>query len=356
MTRSPFLSAWLAGLLLVSTGSAQALEAPAVERPAPDRIEIRWQGPDPVDVYLASSPDAPLQASRQVAKGDDAGTLSVPWTEPGRPYVTLKDDKDGALVRTAERALPLERGSNFRDLGGYPAADGKHVRWGLIYRTGATPMLTDADFRYVAGLHIASDIDLRSIEERQLAPDQVPERAGARYFATDYSAAELFSRLPGKPDPNAASPYRAWLVSLAPQYRAIFQRLLRGEGAVAFHCSAGQDRSGVAAALVLSALGVPRDVIYADYHLSTKDRRPEYEMPPIDPARYPNNPVAAYFAKAQANGPHPARPLYDTSGAPLLKQTFDEIDTRWGSVETYLDQVLGVSAADIARLRAMYLE
>ena len=77
----------------------------------------------------------------------------------------------------------------------------------------------------------------------------------------------------------------------------------------------------MATALVLSALGVPRDVILADYHLSTQDRRPENEMPHIDPARYPGNVVAAYYVKAQASGkPTKPRPLYDASGVALLQQ------------------------------------
>jgi protein-tyrosine phosphatase len=356
MTRALRPAGVIAGLLLSWAAPALALEAPAVERPAPDRIEVRWQGSDPVDVYVADRPDAPLAAARRLASGDRDGDLVTPWTEPGRPYVILKDTRDGSEARTAERLLPLERGSNFRDLGGYPAADGRRVRWGRIYRTGATPMLSDADFAYVSRLGLAEDIDLRSSEEREMAPDRVPDRTGARYFAKDYPAAQLFSRIPAQGRGAPASPYRTWLTELAPQYREIFRSLLRGEGATAFHCSAGQDRTGVAAALVLSALGVPRDVILADYHLSTKDRRPEYEMPKIDPAAYPNNAAAAFFAKAQAGGPHPPKPLYDASGASLLDQTFDEIDKRWGSVDAYLDQELGVGPNEIARLRAMYLE
>ena len=112
----------------------------------------------------------------------------------------------------------------------------------------------------------------------------------------------------------------------------------------------------MATALVLSALGTPRDVILADYHLSTLDRRPENEMPKIDPARYPGNALADYFAKAQAKGVSKPRPLYDANGVAYLQQTFDEIDARWGSVDAYLDQVLGVGPHDIARLRALYLE
>ena len=348
-----------AGAVLLHPIAALALDGADVQRPAPNQVTVSWQGADPVDVYVATRPDASLAQSHRVARADRQGVFVMELNEPGRPYFILKDERDGSTVRVAERLLPLERGSNFRDVGGYPAAGGKHVRWGLIYRSGATPMLTDADFRYLATLGIAADIDLRSTEERQIAPDRLPDHTGARYLARDYPGAEVFApkAVSGKSDASPVSLYRSWLVSLAPQYRDVFVQLLKRGGAVTYHCSAGQDRSGVATALVLAALGVPRDVILADYHLSTKDRRPENEMPPIDPARYPGNIVAAYYAKAQASGkPTKPRPLYDASGVALLQQTFDEIDTHWGSVDNYLDKELGINALDIARLRAAYLE
>ena len=151
--------------------------------------------------------------------------------------------------------------------------------------------------------------------------------------------------------------YRTWLISLAPQFRDIFQQLLRRDGAVSYHCSAGQDRTGVATALVLSALGVPRDVIMADYQISTRERRPENEIPKLAPGQYPGNVVADFYRRAQASGaPIKAKPLYTAAGKPFLQETFDEIDARWGSVDGYLDQVLGIDKAKIAKLRVLYLE
>lgn len=353
--------AFAASLFVLSAAHAQT--APSVERTAPNQIAIHWQGADPIDVYLADRPDAPVAKARRVAKADRDGDFTAAWTTPTRPYVILRDERDGHLTRVAERLLPLERGSNFRDLGGYPGADGKHVRWGMIYRTAATPMLSDADSRYVERLGIGADIDLRSVEERELAPDAAVLRTHARYYANDYPASDVFSKLvpppAGAPRPatsGQSSLYRGWLVSLAPQFRDIFRELLADKGAVTYHCSAGQDRTGVASALVLSALGVPRDVILADYQLSTADRRPDYEMPPIDPAQHPGNMVAVFYAKARAAGPLTAKPLYDAKGVAYLQETFDEIDSRWGSVDAYLDKELGIGPRELARLRALYLE
>jgi len=357
-----FAAALAAAALALQPLAARAVQDAHAERAAADRVEVSWRSDGPVDVYVATRSDAPLATSRLVSRSDRDGAYELRGAAGARPYFVLRNRRDGSITRVAERLLPLAGGSNFRDVGGYPAAGGRHVRWGLIYRTGATPLLTPADFRYVGRLGIAADIDLRSSEERQLAPDRLPARTGARYFAVDYPGADIFPAVsPPSTQPairsDRPSGYRAWLISLAPQYREIFRQLLRGRGAVTYHCSAGQDRTGVATALVLSALGVPRDVILADYHLSTRDRRPENEMPRIDAARYPGNVVAAFYARQQSAGP-PARPrpLYDASGASQLQQTFDEIDTHWGSVEAYLDQELGVGPRDITRLRALYLE
>ena len=346
-------------MLCLAGPNAAAIEAAAVERAAPDQIVIRWTSDHPVDVFLATRADAPIAKARLAAHADKDGVYQADWTAPARPYVVLRDDTTGQIVRVAERLLTLDRGSNFRDVGGYPGAGGKHVRWGLIYRTAAMPMLDDADYRYVASLGIREDIDLRSVEERQIAPDHIGEKTPARYFAVDYPGGTIFGRLsgPGTAQSGTVDLYREWLTSLAPQYREIFRELLRHDGPVAYHCSAGQDRTGLATALVLLALGVPRDVIFEDYHLSTADRRPENELPPLAPGQYPGNVVADFYLRLQAaHIPMKARPLYDSHGRAYLEHSLDEIDAKWGSVENYLDKELGVDKAKIARLRALYLE
>jgi protein-tyrosine phosphatase len=237
------------------------------------------------------------------------------------------------------------------------------VRWGLIYRAAAMPMLTEHDYDLLKALHIAADIDFRSTEERSVAPDLIPQRTGARYFAKDYPVTELLPPAGGTPRNGTSESatlirlYRIWPISLAPQYASVFRSLLRDQGAVMFHCSAGQDRTGLATALVLSALGVPRSVILQDYLLSTADRQPENEMPPIDPARFPGNPIAAYYAKAQARpGGLKPKKLLDANAKPYLQYSFEEIEGRWGSVGIYLRDVLGVGSADIEVLRRVYLE
>jgi protein-tyrosine phosphatase len=358
-----------AALSCAPASAAAAPDQPAgasVERTAPDRLLLRWDAAAPVDVYVGTSPSATPPTMRLISDDDADGRHEAQVPRDARPYFLLQPASGGTGVRVAERFLPLEGGSNFRDIGGYPAANGKHVRWGKIYRTGAMPKLTDSDYDYLAGLGIEVVCDLRSTEERQLSPTNAQAMGDARYVAVDYPASDIFRNLvPSSTTANTPSQsggvtslYREWPVSLAPQYKAIFDGLLAGEAPLAFHCSAGQDRTGVATAMVLTALGVPRDVIYADYHLSTSYRRPEFEFADVDLALAATNIVARYQLEALKRGAEARRPqpLLNAAGEPRLAETFAEIEGRWGTVEAYLDQVLGVDAADIAELRAMYLE
>jgi protein-tyrosine phosphatase len=131
--------------------------------------------------------------------------------------------------------------------------------------------------------------------------------------------------------------------------------MLRGQVPLAYNCSAGQDRTGFASAMILSALGVPRATILADYLLSTQYRHPEFEMPPIDPAQHPGDPVAQIFAQGAGKVRKPG-PLYGADGQPYLTFSFAEIDRRWGSTDAYLKSELGIGPVELAILRQRYLQ
>jgi protein-tyrosine phosphatase len=351
------LAAFSSSLALLTALPAWALVADGkAERIAPDQVAITWTDADPVDVYVSERPDADLATAKRVSEANRTGRFELTAAPGARPYILLRDRDDGRAVRVAERILPLERGSNFRDLGGYSAAGGKHVRWGMIYRSGGTPMLTDTDLATLRALGLREIVDLRSSEERVLAPTRIN---GVRYTAVGYSMATLMGEQKDMPqgDARMRRVYQQFPTLLAPQLRILFRSLIDGDGALEFNCSAGQDRTGFASALILTALGVPRDVVIADYHLSTTYRRPEYEMPRFEGASLASNPTAAMFAGYQRD-PAAAkpRPLYDSQHQPLLLFALTEVETRWGSVDAYLEKELGVGPADLAKLRAKYLE
>lgn len=344
-------AAHTAFVLALSLAPMPAWAAPpggaSVERDATGALALHWNASDPVDVLQADTPDALPRAARLVSARDADGTETVAATGNGRSYFILRNARTGEITRVAERVLPLEKGSNFRDIGGYPAAGGKHVRWGMIYRSGATPMLTDSDITRVGALRLADMIDLRSDEERVIAPSRID---GVRYATVGYSMSAMqFSS-------GMEAGYRQFPTFLAPQLRLIFATLLRGEGPLAYNCSAGQDRTGFATAMVLSALGTPRDVIVSDYHLSTTFRRPAYELPIISDEQAASSPAIAFFAAMQKAGNQTPKPLKASDGTAYLSFALAEIDARWGSVDNYLKREIGLSADDIRRLRVRYTD
>ena len=296
----------------------------------------------------------PNKTAETVAKADRSGRIVVASTASERRYFILRDHGDRSLLRVAERVLPLEQGSNFRDVGGYQGADGKHVAWGKIFRSGAMPLLTELAYAALQKLQIKTIVDLRSTDERMIAPDQLDDRTGAIFISNDYSLKGLMAGY-GKGDGEYA--YRGMDRLLKPQLQQVFRAMLRDEGAVMYHCSAGQDRTGITTGLILSALGVDRATILKDYHLSTELRRPQFEMPPLDPADWPGNPIVPYYVAAmkKPGGPK-AEPLFTPKGNSHLAQFFEMIDKEHGGIAAYLEKELGIDAKDTERLRALYLE
>lgn len=333
------------------------------------RYLLRWTEPGAVDVFVSGRPDSNASAMRLLAREVRASEFETPTLDMKRPYFLLRTVR-GTSYRAAERLIPLQGGSNFRDLGGYPGADGRHVRWGLLYRSAAMPKLTDADYQYLSSLSIRAVVDLRSKDERQLSPVDWRAKPSPQIIAVDYPGAVLFRRLEGYNGParDFVTERLYWDIPLLlrEEYRILFDELLKSRAPLVFFDSIGEDRTGIAAGLILSALGTPRETIYEDYLLSTHDRQPQNEMADVDLQDYAATNAEARFLieyRDYTEKTHllnqtaqTERPLMDSRGRPLLQDAFEEIEAEYGSVTNYLSQMLGINAADIAKLRALYLE
>lgn len=343
----------LAASLCVQSGALARVTRPEAVRTTPDTLTLSWSAPNPVDIFEQRISPKGGPTLERLAAGVTSGRYIVPSQDRSRRYFVLADTRDHSRVEVAERVLPLDQGSNFRDVGGYVGAGGKRVKWGMIFRSGGQPMLSAGDQARIQALRLKAMIDLRSSEERVLAPTKVE---GVPYAAVGYSMSDLMRSSGGTPQ-NGLEVYRGMPRLLAPHLRIVFRDLLRGDVPLAYNCSAGQDRTGFTTALILSVLGVSREDILKDYHLSTAVRRPEWEMPPVDASAHPGDPAAAMFAQAR-NTPawKTPTPLMTPDGRPFLDGAFDEIRAKWGSLDNYLAKEVGVTAADQARLRRMYLE
>jgi protein-tyrosine phosphatase len=312
---------------------------------------IAWSaepGAGPVVVYARSTPqpDGPGGAGRLVGRGASTGRLSVTDLPPSdRWYFELRPAHGEPLV-TADRSLHLATAPNFRDIGGYRTRDGRWVKVGLVYRSDELDRLSDADLAKLGRLAPALDVDLRSAGERQRGPDRLP--AGAELLVADVigDAGPNATTMAKINSPDAAADFLVTanrqfvsLPSARDAYGSLFARLQGPGGPIVYHCSAGKDRTGWATAVLLSALGVPRSTVMADYlasngYLAEKNQAAFSRMP----------------AASVAN----LTPIF-TVRAAYLDAAFEEVDRSYGSFDRYLRVGLGIDDKALARLKARFL-
>lgn len=259
------------------------------------------------------------------------------------PATSIAEQPKPVAVAEHQRVLPLKGGQNFRDLGGYKTNAGRTVRWGVLYRSGSMHFLTPDDYAYLNKLGIRTVCDFRDTRERGLEPAKWPEGKAPRILFDDYVLDQSGIGLnPATGVPTAAQArasfakfYPQMLVTFNGQYRRMFGELLAGRVPLAFNCTAGKDRTGIAAALVLTALGVPRATVIEDYALSNRYFDPtkvvrSKDASATDWSKVPTDVIKAYMA---------ADPSY-------IEAVFAVMDAHKGGVDGYLRDELGLTAAN----------
>jgi protein-tyrosine phosphatase len=241
-----------------------------------------------------------------------------------------------------ERRLALEGPVNFRDLGGYETADGRTVRWGRVYRSDSLERLTPADVLRLEELGVRFVCDLRRDAERATAPSRVLGHATIRieHLPVGGIAAEtksmaarmMLGEIPEVSVEKMANVYLTILGLHPDSFGTVVARAADPDALpLVVHCTAGKDRTGVASALILGALGVDAQTIAGDYELSTEfhsrakiaEIRPQLEA------------VGVEFAKVEA---------YWSAPEAVMTATLDGIRERWGGIESYL-----LGPADLSR-------
>jgi protein-tyrosine phosphatase len=325
----------------------------AVEGDGRGNLEVSWEldGGGPVEVAVGPTPEAIDHASPR-AVVDDGDRVVLHELGPGRHYVSVAPAGGGSGVVAAERLVTLEGTLNFRDLGGYRTAGGGRTRWGRVFRSDALHRLTVEDVAILGQLGLRVVYDLRHDVERTKQPSVLPESVRREVVSIGGEATqnkEITERiLDGEVEAIDDAFMAAVYVQMAERDAATFGRLLTGltdpDGLPAlFHCTAGKDRTGVTAALLLSALGVPDETVLDDFELTqrywTDSRveglRPRFKEKGIEIERY-----QALFAAPRI----------------AMAELLDTLHAKHGTVERYLVDAGGMEPEAIAELRRLLVQ
>jgi protein-tyrosine phosphatase len=253
-----------------------------------------------------------------------------------------------------DRFIELEGVVNFRDVGGYKTADGQRVRHGLVFRSGNLMRLTDADIAKLDVIGFKLVCDLRSKEEVAEEPDRLSTNPAPQYLhlpltMEDDRLRRLRALMTGPQSilPMMPEMYTRTIIDgNATLYGGLLRRLAEPDNLpTLIHCTAGKDRTGVAVALLLLLLGVPDEVVIADYSLSNLffDTFFEYGKRVAHSLRW-------FGVRAED-----LSPLF-MANPETLRTTIAHIRTKYGSVEGYLRDAAGLDEATMATLRANFLE
>lgn len=250
---------------------------------------------------------------------------------------------------------------NLRDMGGYKTTNGATIARGLVYRSNQLYNISASDMLLLAKLNLKSDFDLRTATERKAKPDELP--VGVNNVWLDVMAddptsgpANLIVLLSdpqkantdlgdGKVEDMFKVAYRQF-ISL-PSAQIAFRELFLSLGdknqlPALFHCTTGKDRTGWAAAALLTLLGVPMETVMEDYLRSNDYILPMYQTDI-------NNFVAA---GGQASIP---QALFGVKEE-YLNAAFDEMKTKYVTIENYFSEGLGITVVQQTALRNLYLK
>ena len=282
-----------------------------------------------VDVAIGSTPE---QIDHQSAVTVPAGrrTLRIDDTGSVRRYVSVSPAGGGSAVVAAERRVPLKGAVNFRDLGGYRTTDGRMTRWGRVFRSDGLHTLTAEDRETFNQLGLRVLYDLRLDNERIAHPNLLPADADLRSVGLVISGGtEADGGLPAlerlvQGEHFVLGTYRDMLREAAPVFGALLTGLTEPGGLPAvFHCVFGKDRTGLAAALLLTALGVSLEDVLDDYELTGRYQTKED--------------VADALARLEGAGlaPETAAALF---GSPrwIMETALSEIEESHGSITGFL--------------------
>jgi len=290
-----------------------------------------------------------IDLNKPLLKGNGKGSSELD-VDAGKRYIFHFFTYEGQGF-VSEKRLPITGGYNFRDLGGIKNKEGLFVKWGRLFRTDEMNKLTDADLAYIASTGLKTVVDFRTNSEKEglmgglvpPAPDKLPPTVKNAYDlpinAGNIFSDEIMDQIRGGATPAELrqlmiNSYQE-MVSLdeyVNMYKQFFAYIQDDNNLpLSFHCSAGKDRTGIAAMLILAALDVDKETIMKDYLLSKQYIAGKYE-------RY----LTLYPFIA---------PLV-TVEKEYLEAAFSKVDEKYGSMNKFLTETLGI---DTRKMKELYL-
>lgn len=269
------------------------------------------------------------------------------------------DGFDAAVVGEgrdpAARLVAIEGARNLRDIGGYPTADGRSVRWRKVFRGGHPAAIRPDQHQQFRQLGLATILDLRTNDERARQPYPPALLDGVDYRWRDYrhSDSDLLARLrtatvsADEVREGILKSYRALPYEQAEGVGMLFRLLADGATPLLVNCTAGKDRTGTAIALLLLALGVSRADVVDDYTLTERLEPPASTLR----ALAPDGPYAFLLDI----DPEIWRPMM-RADAGYLDAQLEGLERAHGSIEKYLADEHGVTEERLACLRDRLLE
>jgi len=241
----------------------------------------------------------------------------------------------------SQRHIALTGASNFRDLGGYVGHQGRTVKWRKIFRSDHLANLSPNDLLLIQSLGIQRSFDFRGVQESQAQAYDWPDLQRHSLSIEPTVVQRLQAQhLSGKPLTAAdaldamQTTYRDFVRVDSGRFAQLFEHLLDQPDPLLFHCTAGKDRTGLAAALVLYALGVSETDIWRDYLLTNQ--------------LYKRNSIGA-----TALAPDVLKIVWEVQES-FLQASLEEIQATYGGVQNYLSDQLGLTPAALLRLLSLY--
>lgn len=273
----------------------------------------------------------------------------------------VAEERQIEAVAEPERILDIQSIINFRDIGGYTTVDGRSTKWRKVFRSGDMSRFAAKDQPTVNALGINTVVDLRSDEERLRGPSRWYDEASRPetvLLPIGGSAADWSSSLSrqlqtggfSRAELNATfiEMYATVPLENTEEYRALFTELLgNADEAMLVHCTGGKDRTGIAAALILAAVDVPRVTIMQDFLLTNEaiDVPRAAKMLAMIFSRDADNQIDSVAIEPMLV----VDPVY-------LETAFAAIEAEYGSLDNYFRVALGLTAGRRAELRAVLLD